>query len=659
MERSRHPPSAPQPQELDHTHPLNGFDADVFSNQGHDGLSEGHHSAFFTTTSPHTRNALNTDVFGGHGHEEPFKGQTPGLFTSPSSLARNTFEPDNFGDFRHEELFEVHDPIPVTTPPLPVPNTLGAEAFSNQGHGLPFEEKGPVPSSDCPLPDPTPRDEVTASPEPKRVSHVRNVSENLGARQIVDLALSQPTQVIHRKRYKQKAEFELIQRLNNSHYNQRWYHPATIDTAMRLAGILSLQGRYRSAELLFKQCVDRLEKAFGERNPRTLVASSPLSRVYVQQGQLAKGEKLSRLVYSRASEVFSPSNRDFLSIKIDFAYCIAILGDFTEAERLLREAMTIGGAVLPNDDPILLESTRYLAELLRIRGELDEAEKILLPYVDSRTSNRDNSDHLQTRASLGDEYAEFPKARQPLREVHEAQKQLIGSDHDQSLDTEKDPGLTSRDPGTFVEGEELLRDTINRSAKTLWMKHPLVSDAMQPLTSPKTMSQVSQNNVCGAIADVSVFQTVEKEAILAEFLNQPLRLMEAEKAALKVLTICGDVYCSKDEIICLSAMILGWSHRRQGRLEQALASITTAFEGYMRTRGPDHALTKECERRTIALAQEVDQRKSKNGASPRATDTGQVLRGVLGLTNYDLGLSSNDLVWTANLLALITSDISF
>jgi hypothetical protein len=165
--------------------------------------------------------------------------------------------------------------------------------------------------------------------------------------------------------------------------------------------------------------------------------------------------------------------------------------------------------------------------------------------------------------------------------------------------------------------------------------------------------------MCGAITDVLVFQTLEKEAILAEFLNQPLRFMEAEKVALKVLTIYGDVYCSKDEITYLSALILGWSHRRQGRLEQALASIRTAFEGYTRTRGSYHALTKECERRTIALTEEVNQRKSGNGASPRARDSTQVLRGFLGLTNYDLGLSSNDLVWTANLLALITSDISF
>jgi tetratricopeptide (TPR) repeat protein len=307
--------------------------------------------------------------------------------------------------------------------------------------------------------------------------------------------MSQPTQIIRKQRYKQNAELELIHRLNDSHCKQRWYHPATIDTAMRLARILGLQGRYRSAELLFKQCADHLEKTFGEKNPRTLVASSQLSRVYVQQGQLAKGEKLSRLVYSRASEVFNPSNRDFLCIKINFAYCIAILGDFTESERLLREAMSIGGAVLPNDDPVLLECARYLAELLRIRGELDEAEEILLPNVDSRTSNRDISDHLQTRASLGDEYEEFPKAIQPLGEFHETQKQLIGSNHDQSLDTGKNPGLMSREPGTFVEGEELLRDSINRSAKTLWMKHPLVSDAMQPLTSPETVSQVSQKHV--------------------------------------------------------------------------------------------------------------------------------------------------------------------
>jgi hypothetical protein len=127
---------------------------------------------------------------------------------------------------------------------------------------------------------------------------------------------------------------------------------------------------------------------------------------------------------------------------------------------------------------------------------------------------------------------------------------------------------------------------------------------------------------------------------------------------MKVLTICGDVYCSQDQLNCLSAMILSWSLRRQGRPEEALASITRAYEGYARIRGADHTLTKECERRTIALSQEIEQaRKPRISPFPRVKRPHEVLS--KGSADHDLSLPNNDLVWTPKLLALITVDICF
>jgi tetratricopeptide (TPR) repeat protein len=197
------------------------------------------------------------------------------------------------------------------------PNTFGGNVFCMPGGGEPFEGQSPAPSP----------------------------------------AL---------ERYKQMEELELTQKLDNFQSKHGPYHPATINTAMRLGGILSDQGRYRAAELLFNQCADCLQRTFGENNPGTLFAFGKLAHCFVQQGKLSKAEKLFRAVHSKASQILPSSDRMFLLVKMEYSNCIALLGDSKGAERELREILTIGGAVLPFDDPIFLGCMRYLADVLKV-----------------------------------------------------------------------------------------------------------------------------------------------------------------------------------------------------------------------------------------------------------------------------------------------------
>lgn len=104
--------------------------------------------------------------------------------------------------------------------------------------------------------------------------------------------------------------------------------------------------------------------------------------------------------------------------------------------------------------------------------------------------------------------------------------------------------------------------------------------------------------------------------------------------------------------------MLSWSHR-QGRLEDALASMKRALDGYTKSRGFSHALTKECEKRITTLTQEIDSRMSPNELPPGAKSLHQVLGGQPRLLHYDIGLFGSELGWTPNSLALITSDIRF
>jgi hypothetical protein len=161
------------------------------------------------------------------------------------------------------------------------------------------------------------------------------------------------------------------------------------------------------------------------------------------------------------------------------------------------------------------------------------------------------------------------------------------------------------------------------------------------------MFRFSLDDTRGDIADFSVAKTFENEAILADLLNQQQKFKEAEVVATKVLTICEEVYGSKHEITCLTAMILSWSYHHQGRLGEALTTIKKASEGYMRTHGPDHATSKECERRIIEITREIDHlRKPRNGDFPSTNSPLQVPGVFSGLGNSGPDLLSKDLTGT-------------
>jgi hypothetical protein len=243
-------------------------------------------------------------------------------------------------------------PLPSSISPLPALihirplNTFDVDISSNNDNGTFFEGQSPAPFTAPPSPAPTSKNEV------QRAFQVGTVGESSAGKRDVAQTLSQPTQNNQKTRYKQTEELEVTERLNDLRSKHGLYHPATIDTAMRLAGILIMQGRYRSAELLCKQCAECLLSTLGENNPRTLDAFGRLALCFVQEGQLAKAGKLYRAVYSKASQIFRQSDREFLYLKIDFAYCVAGLGDVTAAERALRETRVIGRKVLRADDPI-------------------------------------------------------------------------------------------------------------------------------------------------------------------------------------------------------------------------------------------------------------------------------------------------------------------
>jgi tetratricopeptide (TPR) repeat protein len=136
--------------------------------------------------------------------------------------------------------------------------------------------------------------------------------------------------------------------------------------------------------------------------------------------------------------------------------------------------MVLGRETLPPDHQIIKEAMYNLAGLLMDQGEYFEAEKILVVLYETDMLSRNLENQLQNRSLLSELWlrkGEDQKGVETLREVLAAQKQHYGPEHYYTLLTQQRFAVALLHIGRFVESEKLLRDAVNKYAKTLGRNH--------------------------------------------------------------------------------------------------------------------------------------------------------------------------------------------
>jgi len=229
---------------------------------------------------------------------------------SPIQTYNNTpFSPGVLGRFATiGSTFEGQNPAPFTVPPTPVGsirvplNTSAANLASDNS------------SSDL-------SQGFTSD------VHIRREVYGLQNTTYPMSPYSNPSKIwtTQKTRYMQKDENRLQKLLDQFEDQYGEDHSATLDTASRLAWIYTQQGRYRSAETLFKRVAETWRRTAGDNDRRTLDAFAGLSNILRLQGELVKSERLIRNVYSRASVLMHQSDLLLLSINVTFGRCLVTI----------------------------------------------------------------------------------------------------------------------------------------------------------------------------------------------------------------------------------------------------------------------------------------------------------------------------------------------
>lgn len=275
------------------------------------------------------------------------------------------------------------------------------------------------------------------------------------------------------------------------HLRASWSHrrlalgdetPATAESALALARLLTDAGRYAEAESLAGRAVDA-QRARGKVGAADLApALSALATIHEAQAILDSAEEGHREALEIARHVFGTDSLRLAPFLQNLGVYLSANDRRAEAEPLLVEAAEIlrrSPEASPVELSILLHN---LATLRRREGRADEAVALYREAL-RRMRAVYPIDHPQIPVTLNNLAAALESASQPIeaeatyREALERQRRILGGDHRDVGTTINNLAGLLRQLRRFEEAESLYREAIRIYGQALGPDHAWVSIA--------------------------------------------------------------------------------------------------------------------------------------------------------------------------------------
>ncbi|KAL8775872.1 MAG: hypothetical protein Q9194_003555 [Teloschistes cf. exilis] len=185
-------------------------------------------------------------------------------------------------------------------------------------------------------------------------------------------------------------------------------HEDTLEAMTNLGGLMYMYLDYAEARDLHTKAVDGLTKALGGAHEKTLIAKESLAMAcFSFEGDvLVRGEAAHDLMVEVLAERTSKLGKEHpwtLFAVLNLARSKRALGDYTEAERLLRTTIPIAQRNLGENHFGTLAGTTHLAQVLARQGRFDEAEQMFNDVIQRHryaSSARADGEHPDRIAAL-------------------------------------------------------------------------------------------------------------------------------------------------------------------------------------------------------------------------------------------------------------------
>ncbi|KAJ7705167.1 hypothetical protein B0H16DRAFT_1482390 [Mycena metata] len=265
-------------------------------------------------------------------------------------------------------------------------------------------------------------------------------------------------------------------------------HPDTLTAMSNLAVTYFKLGEFRKAKELQVMVLENRTKVLGEDHPHTLLAMSNFALTCAKQGEFRKAEEVQVLVREEHRKLLGDEHLDTLSAMGNLAATYSDLGEFQKAKDLEEEVLEKYTKLLGENHPRTLLAMGNLAQTYSDLGEFRKMEEFEFLVLEKRTEllGEDHPDTLLTMNNLASTYSklgELQKAKKLQVLVLEKHIKLLGEDYPGTLRAMANLAATYADLGELTKAEKLEVLVLEKCTKLLGEDHLDTLSAMSNLAS--------------------------------------------------------------------------------------------------------------------------------------------------------------------------------
>jgi len=176
--------------------------------------------------------------------------------------------------------------------------------------------------------------------------------------------------------------------------------PVELGTILQARGGVAMdQGEPGQAELLYRQAIVELRKAYANGHPAVLAAKGNLGVVLIALRRLEEAEPLLGSVHRDARAALGENHPRVAAAANNMAQLLRVQKRYREADGLYREALSIWRQVFGASHPEYAKGLHNLGSLFVEQGKLAGAEKLYAEALRIAEANF-GKQHAQTRLHL-------------------------------------------------------------------------------------------------------------------------------------------------------------------------------------------------------------------------------------------------------------------
>jgi non-specific serine/threonine protein kinase/serine/threonine-protein kinase len=202
-----------------------------------------------------------------------------------------------------------------------------------------------------------------------------------------------------------------------------------------------------------------------------------MGNVYVNLGIFSQAQRILQQAVDQGRRALGTANPATLDSMARLSFLLMREGRYADAEKLLREAIEGDKRAFGPKHLATLSATRYLASVLEAEGKFQEADKVERDALDmaKRSLGAEHDETLQAMnvmANILDDEGRLAEAEKLYRETAGIQRRTLGPDHQDTMTTMSNLGGVLHEEGHLQEAEKIERDTLALRNRVLGANHP-------------------------------------------------------------------------------------------------------------------------------------------------------------------------------------------